>query len=102
MSITRQKAIESAIEHRSTEVPVLDGGHIQEYFGMNVFSDEQMKARLPKTIYKALRKTIEEGVPMDYSVADVVAAAMSSRATRSALTGLPVSSVNCRAAADSR
>ena len=78
MSITRQKAIESAIEHRSSEVPVLDGGRIQEYFGMNVFSDEQMKARLPKTIYKALRKTIEEGVPMDYSVADVVAAAMSS------------------------
>ncbi len=78
MSITRQKAIESAIEHRSNEVPVLDGGKIQEYFGMNVFSDEQMKARLPKTIYKALRKTIEEGVPMDYSVADVVAAAMSS------------------------
>ncbi len=78
MSITRQKAIESAIEHRTNEVPVLTGGRIQEYFGMNVFSDEQMKERLPKTIYKALRKTIEEGVPMDYSVADVVAAAMSS------------------------
>ena len=78
MSITRQKAIESAIEHRTNEVPVLDGGHIQDSFGMNTFSDEQMKARLPKAIYKALRKTIEEGVPMDYSVADVVAAAMSS------------------------
>jgi glutamine synthetase len=78
MSITRQKAIESAIERRTSEVPVLTGGRIQEYFGMNVFSDEQMKERLPKSIYKALRKTIEEGVPMDYSVADVVAAAMSS------------------------
>ena len=78
MSITRQKAIESAIQHRTNEVPVLDGGRIQECFGMNTFSDEQMKARLPKVIYKALRKTIEEGVPMDYSVADVVAAAMSS------------------------
>ena len=78
MSITRQKAIESAIEHRTNEVPVLAGGRIQECFGMNTFNDEQMKARLPKVIYKALRKTIEEGVPMDYSVADVVAAAMSS------------------------
>ncbi len=86
MSITRQKAIESAIQHRTNEVPVLTGGHIQEYFGMNVFSDEQMKARLPKVIYKALRKTIEEGVPMDYSVADVVAAAMSSWAVERGAT----------------
>jgi len=50
---------------------------VSDYFGMNVFSDEQMKARLPKGIYKALRKTIEEGVPLDFSVADVVASAMS-------------------------
>ncbi len=78
MSITRQKAIESAIQHRTSEEPVLNRGHIHEYFGMNVFSDEQMRDRLPKSVYKALRKTIEEGVPMDYSVADVVASAMSS------------------------
>ena len=77
MSITRQKAIESAIQHRTCEEPLLNQANIQEYFGMNVFNDEQMKKRLPKTVYKALRKTIEEGVPMDYSVADVVAAAMS-------------------------
>lgn len=77
MSITRQKAIESAIQHRTSEEPLLGKANIQEYFGMNVFNDEQMKKRLPKTVYKALRKTIEEGVPMDYSVADVVAAAMS-------------------------
>ena len=61
MSITRQKAIESAIQHRTSEEPILNRGHIQEYFGMNVFNDEQMKNRLPKTVYKALRKTIEEG-----------------------------------------
>ena len=78
MSITRQKAIESAIQHRVSEEPVLNRANIKEYFGANVFNDEQMKARLPKAVYKALRKTIEEGVALDYSVADVVAAAMSS------------------------
>jgi glutamine synthetase len=86
MSITRQKAIESAIEHRTSEEPVLNRGHILDYFGKNVFSDEQMRERLPKTIYKALRKTIEEGVPMDYSVADVVAAAMGSWAVERGAT----------------
>lgn len=86
MSITRQKAIESAIQHRTSEEPVLNRGHIQEYFGMNVFSDEQMRDRLPKTIYTALRKTIEEGVPMDYSVADVVASAMSNWAVERGAT----------------
>ena len=77
MSTTRQKAIESAITYRNTDVPVEGHGQVTEYFGMNVFSDEQMKTRLPKVIYKALRKTIEEGVPLDFSVADVVASAMS-------------------------
>ncbi len=77
MSITRQKAIESATQFRSSEEPVTGHGQVKDYFGINVFCDEQMKARLPATIYKALRKTIEEGVPLDFSVADVVAAAMS-------------------------
>ena len=77
MSITRQKAIESAISYRNNDVPVDGNGQVKDYFGVNVFSDEQMKARLPKAVYKALRKTIEEGVPLDCSVADVVAAAMS-------------------------
>ena len=62
MSITRQKAIESATQHRTSEEPVLSRGHIQDYFGMNVFSDEQMRDRLPKAVYKALRKTIEEEI----------------------------------------
>ena len=77
MSTTRQKAIESAIQYRNSDDPVAGQGNVTDYFGINIFSDEQMKARLPKTIYKALRKTIEEGVPLDFSVADVVASAMS-------------------------
>ncbi len=49
---------------------------IRQLFGMNVFSDEVMKARLPENIYKALRNTIKKGAPLDESIADVVAAAM--------------------------
>ncbi len=49
---------------------------IRQLFGVNVFSDEVMKARLPENIYKALRNTIKKGAPLDSSIADVVAATM--------------------------
>ncbi len=45
-------------------------------FGINVFSDEIMKDRLPENVYKALRNTIKKGAPLDPSIADVVAATM--------------------------
>jgi glutamine synthetase len=45
-------------------------------FGANVFSDDVTRARLPEHIYKALRKTIKKGVPLDPNVADVVATVM--------------------------
>ncbi len=47
-----------------------------EIFGMNVFNDEVMSRRLPKNIYKELKKTIENGADLSSTVADVVAAAM--------------------------
>ncbi|MCX7695344.1 MAG: glutamine synthetase III [Caloramator sp.] len=49
---------------------------LKQVFGENVFNDEVMRERLPKNVYKALRKTMDEGVPLDPSVADVVANAM--------------------------
>jgi glutamine synthetase len=49
---------------------------VTEVFGANVFSDTVMRARLPKATYKALKQTIDEGQPLDPSVADVVANAM--------------------------
>jgi len=45
-------------------------------FAENVFNDETMRDRLPKDIYKSLKKTIDEGAPLDISVANVVANAM--------------------------
>ncbi len=47
-----------------------------DYFGTNVFNDSVMRERLPKTTYKALRKTIDENLPLDTTVAEVVASAM--------------------------
>lgn len=50
--------------------------NVTEIFGVNVFSDKVMQERLPKKIYKELRKTIDEGKELDPAVADVVAEAM--------------------------
>jgi hypothetical protein len=48
----------------------------RQLFGINVFSDEVIKARLPENIYKALRNTIKKGAPLDPTLSDVVAATM--------------------------
>jgi glutamine synthetase len=48
----------------------------QELFASNVFSKAEMKARLPKAVYKSLVQTIDAGTALDPSIADVVAAAM--------------------------
>ena len=47
-----------------------------EIYGSNVFSDKVMKERLPRIVYKSLRKTIEQGVQLDPSLADIVASPM--------------------------
>jgi glutamine synthetase len=45
-------------------------------FGKNVFTDALMQARLPKTVYKSLRKTIETVSTLEPSIADAVATAI--------------------------
>ena len=47
--------------------------NIPEIFAENVFNYEVMKARLPKNIYKALLNTINNGVALDMTTADIVA-----------------------------
>ena len=49
---------------------------LSELFGKNVFDDKVMRERLPKSTYKQLHKTIDEGLALDPSVADIVANAM--------------------------
>ena len=50
--------------------------NVTALFGANVFSDKVMEERLPKKVYKELRKTIDEGKDLDYMTAEVVAEAM--------------------------
>lgn len=50
--------------------------NVADFFACDVFNDEVMKARLPKTVYKALTKTRKLGVPLDPTYADVVANAL--------------------------
>ncbi|WP_146433371.1 glutamine synthetase III [Blastopirellula retiformator] len=48
----------------------------QELFCANVFSKAEMKARLPKPVFKSVLKTIETGEKLDSSIADIVASAL--------------------------
>ncbi len=47
--------------------------NVAEIFGSNVFNDAVMQERLPKKVYKELKKTIEEGKELDLATADVIA-----------------------------
>ena len=47
-----------------------------DVYGSNVFNDSVMRQTLPKETYKSLRKTIEDGSPLDPQVAEVVASVM--------------------------
>ncbi|MFA5422625.1 MAG: glutamine synthetase III [Phycisphaerae bacterium] len=49
---------------------------VTEIFGSNVFNDVIMQQRLPKEIYRSLKKTIQGHQPLDPSTADVIANAM--------------------------
>lgn len=50
--------------------------NVANIFGEDVFTDKVMQERLPKKVYRALKKTIEEGTELDLATADVIAAAM--------------------------
>jgi glutamine synthetase len=47
-----------------------------DIYGSNVFNDSVMRQSLPKETYRSLRKTIEDGLPLEPQVAEVVASVM--------------------------
>ena len=51
---------------------------IPELYGSLVFNDKVMRDKLPRDIYKALRKTIENNTHLELDVANSVAVAMKS------------------------
>ena len=59
---------------------------IPEIFGSMVFNESVMKERLPKDTYKALKRTREQGEPLDPQVANIVANAMKEWAVEKGVT----------------
>lgn len=60
--------------------------NIPEIFGSMVFNDTVMRQCLPKDTYKALKRTIKVGKPIDKSIADIVASAMKDWAVERGVT----------------
>lgn len=78
MSTARMRAIAAVTGYQSAPTAALNFATTPatEIFGSNVFGDAQMRERLPKTVYKSLKRTIEKGEKLDSAAADIVAAAM--------------------------
>lgn len=60
--------------------------NIPELYGSLVFNDKVMKNKLPKDVYKALRKTIENGSHLELDIANAVAVAMKEWAVENGAT----------------
>jgi glutamine synthetase len=49
---------------------------VTEDFGSLTFNDEAQRARLPKDVYRALRRAVAQGEPIDAQNADIIASAL--------------------------
>lgn len=77
ISAARLEAVTAVTNYKPSESPLnFAQTPTNDLFGRNVFSLAVMKERLPKNIFRAVKKTISEAAPLDSSVADVIAAAM--------------------------
>ena len=52
------------------------GRKATDEFGSLTFNDEAQRARLPKDVYRALRRAVAQGEPIDSQVADIIASAL--------------------------
>ncbi|HEY2410661.1 MAG TPA: glutamine synthetase III [Pirellulaceae bacterium] len=76
-STSRYEAIKAVTNYKSTDPPLnFKELSSHDVYGANVFSMSEMQKRLPKAVFKSLKKTIEAGAKLDPTVADVVATAM--------------------------
>ena len=72
-----QSAIRSVIEWgMRSQATLSPQPKATEQFGSLTFNDQVQRQRLPRDVYKALRRTITHGVPLDISTADIIATAM--------------------------
>lgn len=75
MSNSRFNAVEKASNRKAVE-SITPTQKVSEYFGENVFNRKAMQKYLSKETYKALTYAIDNGVPIDREVANLVAAGM--------------------------
>jgi len=75
MTTFRFKMIEEAVKRSAVQVKA-PAERTSDYYGVNVFNREKMAKYLPKEIYDAVQRSVEQGVPLDRKMADEVAAAM--------------------------
>ena len=59
---------------------------VSSWFGCHVFNDEAMRVRLPKDVYRQLKKTVAEGKDLDMNIANSVAHAMKTWAIENGAT----------------
>jgi glutamine synthetase len=77
MSNARLRAVEKAGSANNTVQTVnYSEKFATEIYGVNVFGESQQGKYLPKPIFKALRKTIEQGTTLDKDLADHIAKGM--------------------------
>jgi glutamine synthetase len=71
-------AIRSISEWGTTlsQRPVTAANKMSDDFGSLTFNDEVQRARLPKDVYRALRRAVAQGEALDPSVADIIASAL--------------------------
>jgi len=72
----RLQAIKDVEAYVPPAVSFIDSEAPGEVFGANVFSKVVMQKRLPKSVYKSVLATIDQGMPLNPMVADAVASAM--------------------------
>jgi glutamine synthetase len=73
----RLQAISAVTNYKSTGAPLdFSATPASELFGCNVFNMAEMRRRLPKPVFKSVKRTIEAGEKLDPSVADIIASAM--------------------------
>lgn len=80
MGTTRQEAIrsiasETFLDHRE-DTSGMGGQSLSDLYGRFVFNDQVQRQRLPDSVYRALRQTIESGAKLDTEIADEVARSM--------------------------
>ena len=75
MSNSRFNTVEKASNRKAVEA-IIPTQKVSEYFGENVFNRKAMQKYLSKETYKALTYAIDNGVPIDREVANLVAAGM--------------------------